>query len=590
MSTPSQSVAPLGHSPTLTSPEENISPVQVADSRPNIDSTASSTYPREATVDDLVRLRHVADKVPKIVWLVAFTGAAQRFAYYGTTVPWQNYLQNEPGNPLSPGALDFGQSTATIINDAFLFFSYLTPLPFAILSDSWLGRYKTLLLSLILFIAGEIVLFITALPFAVKNHDTTLSGLVVAMILIGLGQGGTTAVIFPFLGDQIPEKTPQVIRDKKGELVVTDPKLTIQFVFNYFYWMVNIAALATLATTSMEKNIGFWAAYLLPLCFLSASIVPFILWNGRLNKLPAQGNVLPHATKVLFLATRSGLHLTAADPSHQQSHHNRSVPWTSAFVQEIRRGLRACRVLICFTIFYLCFNQTLNNIISQANQMEITGISNDTVQSFNAIFYIILNPLIQDCLFPFLLKRRISIGPIARMTIAFILLAMAMAYAAGTQQLIYNSGPCFSQPLACEAAMVPTDDGTVRYRPNEISVWVQIPHYLLVAAGEIFGFVALNEFVYAEAPTNMKALVKAFEQFTAALGAALGMALGPVSKDPWLVIMYSALAGTMAVSGALFFTVFRKYDAHWGAGKSVEDVESSTDTEVPMANEEKRAA
>lgn len=220
--------------------------------------------------------------------------------------------------------------------------------------------------------------------------------------------------------------------------------------------------------------------------------------------------------------------------------------------------------------------------------MEITGISNDTVQSFNAIFYIILNPLIQDCLFPFLSKRRMTFGPIARMTVAFILLAMAMAYAAGTQQLIYNSGPCFSQPLACDAAIVSTDGGTIRYRPNEISVWVQIPHYLLVALSEIFGFVALNEFTYAEAPTNMKALVKAFEQFTAALGAALGIALGPVSKDPSLVIMYSALAGTMAISGTLFFAVFRKHDAHWHSNKTVEDLESSTDTEAPTANDREK--
>ncbi|KAI1253321.1 hypothetical protein MGN70_005529 [Eutypa lata] len=299
-----------------------------------------------------------------------------------------------------------------------------------------------------------------------------------------------------------------------------------------------------------------------------------------LAKLPAQGNVLPHAAKVLVLATKSGFHLTAADPVHQQLHHNRSVPWTSTFVEEIRRGLRACRVVLCFTIFYLCFNQTMNNLISQANQMELTGISNDTIQALNPIFYIVLNPVIQKFLFPFLSRRHISFGPILRMTISFALLAATMAYAAGTQQLIYSRGPCFSRPLACEAGRIPTDDGTVQYRPNEISVWIQTPLHLLVSTGEIFGFVALNEFAYSEAPTNMKALVKAFEQFTAALGAALGMALGPVSKDPFLVIMYASLAGTIAVSAVAFFGVFRVHDAHWHTHKGAEDLELSTDGEV----------
>ncbi|KAI1076550.1 oligopeptide transporter [Whalleya microplaca] len=579
MSVPCKSVKPSSHSPALSSLAQDERSIEATVTAPGLDSITRLPHPREATADDFAKLRHVADNVPVIVWLVAFIGAAQRFAFYGTTVPWQNYLQNPPGN-FPPGALGFGQSTATIINNAFLFFSYLAPLPFAILSDSWLGRYKTLLVSLIIFVVGEIVLFITALPFALKTKNTSLGGIIAAMFLIGLGQGGTTAVIFPFLGDQIPVTNSRVICDGNGEMVVTDPKLTIQYVFNAFYWMINIAALATLATTSLEERIGFWAAYLLPLCFLSASIVPFVVWNGRLTKLPAQGNVLPHTAKVLILAARSRFHLTAADPLHQRLHHNRSVPWTSAFVQEIRRGLRACRVVICFTIFYLCFNQTTNNIISQASQMELSGISNDTVQSFNAIFYIIFNPLIQIWLFPFLSRRRISFGPITRMTVAFILLALSMAYAAGIQKLIYSRMPCFSQPLACEAAIVATDGNTILYRPNEISAWAQIPLYLLLAVGEIFGFVALNEFTYVEAPTNMKALVKAFEQFTAALGSALGMALGPVSKDPWLVALYSALAGTMAISGAAFFGIFRMYDVHWHAHTDVDSLERSTDIEI----------
>ncbi|CAI6342057.1 unnamed protein product [Periconia digitata] len=526
-------------------------------------SDASDSYPREATLDEIEKLRHVAEGVTGEVWLVACIGAAQRLAFYATTVPWQNYLQNPPDNPLSPGALGLGQSMATIINSAFLCLSYLTPLPFAIISDTWLGRYKTLLLSLLTFVVGQVVLFITALPFAIKNQKTALAGIITAMVLIALGQGGTSAVIFPFLGDQIPESKSRVIRYKNGERVVTDRKMTVQFVFSTFYWMINIAALFVLATTQMEKKIGFWAAYLLPLCCLGASIVPFVFWNQRLTKLPPEGTVLADTSKVLILAARSNLHLSAANPSIQKQHHNRSVPWTSTFVDEVRRGFRACRVIICFTIFYLCFNQTMNNIISQANQMELDGISNDTVQSLNAIFYIFLNPLIQQGLFGFLSRHRIVLGPISRMAVAFIFMAAAMAYAAGVQEVIYNRGPCFSHPKACEAGIVWRDATTIHYQPNEISVWMQIPFHILLATSEIFGFVALNEFAYTEAPTNMKALVKAFEQCTAGLGAALGIALGPVSKDPWLVIMYSSLAGTMACSGIAFYGFFRNLDAQW---------------------------
>lgn len=60
----------------------------------------------------------------------------------------ENYMQHESNEGAIPGALGLGQATATTISSAFLFFTFLAPVPFAILSDTWLGRYKTLCLSL----------------------------------------------------------------------------------------------------------------------------------------------------------------------------------------------------------------------------------------------------------------------------------------------------------------------------------------------------------------------------------------------------------------------------------------------------------
>ena len=94
---------------------------------------------------------------------------------------------------------------------------------------------------------------------------------------------------------------------------------------------------------------------------------------------------------------------------------------------EIKRGLKACRVIICFALFYLCYNQVLNNLISQAGQMELSGISNDTIQSLNPIACIVLGPLIQNVLFPFVYRRRIRFGPILRISIAFFFIALGMA-------------------------------------------------------------------------------------------------------------------------------------------------------------------
>ena len=132
-----------------------------------------------------------------------------------------------------------------------------------------------------------------------------------------------------------------------------------------------------------------------------------------------------------------------------------------------------------------------------------------------------------------------------------------MAYAAGIQRLIYSRAPCYDHPLACPAAQLsPGEDS----RPNNISVWVQIPVHFLLGVGEILGLVSLSEYAYAEAPQNIKVVAQAFKQLTAAIGSALGMAMGPVAKDPWLVIMYATFAGVTGAAGLGFWVVFRGYD------------------------------
>lgn len=60
------------------------------------------------------------------------------------TNPTENYLQNAPGGEV-PGALGLHQAAASNIVNALIIGSYITPVPAAVIADSWLGRYKTML-------------------------------------------------------------------------------------------------------------------------------------------------------------------------------------------------------------------------------------------------------------------------------------------------------------------------------------------------------------------------------------------------------------------------------------------------------------
>jgi POT family proton-dependent oligopeptide transporter len=222
-------------------------------------------------------------------------------------------------------------------------------------------------------------------------------------------------------------------------------------------------------------------------------------------------------------------------------------------------------------VFWLCYNQTTNNIISQAGQAEQHGLSNDTFQALNPIACIIIGPLLQNVLFPFLRRHRIPFGPILRMTVAFFFISAGIAYGAGFQQLIYSRGPCYRYPLECAAA-VQGGIGTAVARPNEVNVWLQTPLHFLLATGEILGLVSLNEYTQNEAPSSTKAMVRALQEIAAAVAAALGIGLGPVSKNPYLTILFATLAGSMALSAVLFWLAFRKYDYEYNVG----DVETES--------------
>lgn len=194
--------------------------------------------------------------------------------------------------------------------------------------------------------------------------------------------------------------------------------------------------------------------------------------------------------------------------------------------------------------------------------MRSEGVSNDTLQAFNPIAVVLVVPLIQF-LQDLLRRHKISFGPVLRMTVGFLFIGIALAYAAGLQHLIYSRGPCFTKPLECSAALDTDSTDSGRRTPNDVSVWLQIPLYSFLAIGETFGLVALYEYSFSEAPVNMKSLVQATGQLTVALGAALGIALGPVSKDPNLVVMYGCLAGIIVTMAILFWLIFRYYDKEY---------------------------
>ncbi|KAI8876799.1 hypothetical protein K501DRAFT_199630, partial [Backusella circina FSU 941] len=191
-----------------------------------------------------------------------------RFAYYGGSTPFQNYIQNgSSGNP--PGALNKGQAVATGLQSFFTFFCYLTPMLGAIMADQYIGRFKTILVFSLIYMIGWLILTCTALPSSL-DAGGGFPGFIISLIIIGIGTGGIKGIVSAFCAGQYKFSENHTKKLKTGEIVLVDYDLSIQHMYNWFYWAINLGALLGGSICPfLEFSVGFYAAFydMHSLCF-----------------------------------------------------------------------------------------------------------------------------------------------------------------------------------------------------------------------------------------------------------------------------------------------------------------------------------
>jgi proton-dependent oligopeptide transporter, POT family len=274
----------------------------------------------------------------------------------------------------------------------------------------------------------------------------------------------------------------------------------------------------------------------------------------------------------MWIGLKAKGHMDAAKPSYQEEYgRTAKTPWNDLFVEEIKRALVACKVFIFFPIYWVAYSQVYcsgpfptfiftnlyqitNNLISMAGTMELHGIPNDILQNLDPLTVIIFIPIFDRLIYPMLRRMGIPFKPISRITMGFFFAAVAMAYAAFVQHLIYTAPPCFNYPLA---------DGCSNggQEHNHVHVAIQAPAYMLIAVSEIFASVTGLEYAYTKAPPNMKSFVMSIFLLTSAGGNLLGIALSPTAKDPSLMWMYIGLAISSLVASVIFWMVFGSLNA-----------------------------
>ncbi|KAL6720632.1 peptide transporter ptr2 [Lecanora helva] len=523
--------------------DEKVAPSYAADTQDFDDKLShdedGSEYPTE---DEIKTLRHIPFTLPARTWLVCIIELCERFCYYGVSGVFNNYIANPygDGTPYTgddlPGAIGRGSAFASGLQNYWQFWCYVTPIIGAVVADQFLGRYKTLVVFSGVYIAGLLILLLTSLPVAIEN-GAALGGLAAAMTVVGLGTGGIKSNVAPLIAEQMTETRMKIKITKTGERVIQDPNITFQRIYMIFYFCINIGSLSLIGTVFMEKYTGYWTVNLLGLLVF---IIGFgVLLAGRKLYVtrPPRGSVLPHAFKAMWIGLVNGRTMEAAKPSYQAAHGQKySTPWNDTFIDELRRGLVACKVFVFYPIFWVIYNQLNSNFVGQAGSMQLHGMPNDEMQNIDPIVIIIFIPLMDKFFYPFMRKIGFPMYPVTRITIGFTLSALSMAFAAIIQHEIYIRPPYFNAPGG--------DNG-----PNDIHVAVQTPGYILIGLSEIFASITGLEYAFTKAPASMKSFIMSMFLFTSAFGSILGIGVSTVAYDP--KFLYSPLNKTEIEMNAL---------------------------------------
>ncbi|KAJ5715650.1 uncharacterized protein N7483_012831 [Penicillium malachiteum] len=489
--------------------KELIEEAQVRYQLPNHPSTDFGSpellYPNE---EELMTLRRVADSIPWAVYTVAFVELFMNFIQRPLpkgsktgALPTGGDFENGV-----PAALGMGQRASTGLTLCELPCKSLSLSVTAngkqltnfgitrchLLALSWLinigGRFKTIMAAIAATFLGHPMLICSAIPAVIAKPGGSISCFTIGLVIMGFDTGGFKPNISTLIGEQYKHERPFIRVLPSGERVIVDPAATISRMYLYFYLLTN---LGSLVRSRCHLVNGYRLAPPTGLAYPQAFRLWGLAMNGRWSLNPMK----------IFKGGDTTHFWDHVKPSYLGSNKPEWMNLDDEWVDEVRRGLSACAVFLWYPLYWLAYNQMINNLTSQAATMQLAGVPNDIINNLNPLSLIIFIPIMDQIVYPGLRRMGIRFTPLKRITAGFIVAGCAMISATVTQHYIYKNGPCGHNANHCLE---------VEGKHTAISVWVQAVTYILAGISEIFASVTSLEYAFTKAPRNMRSLVKLF--------------------------------------------------------------------------------
>ena len=126
-------------------------------------------------------------------------------------------------------------------------------------------------------------------------------------------------------------------------------------------------------------------------------------------------------------------------------------------------------------LYWVAYSQLSTNLISQASTLSSASIPNDVLPNVDPLALLIMIPIMDMWVYPWLRARGWKLGPIFRIWLGFVCAAVAMAWCAAVQWGVYNTNPCGEWVGSGRDA-----NGEACEGKSWVSVFIQVPAYVSI--------------------------------------------------------------------------------------------------------------
>ncbi|CAJ1977804.1 unnamed protein product [Sphenostylis stenocarpa] len=477
-----------------------------------------SSYREESVMEKSSRADEKKIGGAKVASLLLVNQALATLAFFGVGVNLVLFLTRVLGQDNVNAANNVSKWIGTV---------YMFSLIGAFLSDSYWGRYLTCTVFQLVFVLGLALSSLSSWRFLINpagcgdgNTPCKPSSIgddifYLSIYLVAFGYGGHQPTLATFGADQYDEKNPK------------ERSAKVDF-FCYFYFALNVGSLFSNTVLVYYEDTGKWTmGFLVSLVSAVIAFLAFLLGTPRYRYVKPCGNpvvrvaqvftvvfrkwkVAPAKAEELFevdgpqsaiKGSRKILHtddfefMDKAATIKENEEHSSKNPWrlcTVTQVEEAKCVLRMLPVWLCTIIYSVVFTQMASLFVEQGDVMNSYigsfHLPAASMSAFDICSVLVCTGIYRQILVP--LAGKLSGNPkglseLQRMGIGLIIGMLAMV-ASGATEIARLKRIIHGQ------------------KTSSLSIFWQIPQYVLVGASEVFMYVGQLEFFNGQAPDGIK--------------------------------------------------------------------------------------